>query len=108
MSAPDGHENPNHGTRTPPNLCLAGSAAVEATTAIVVVTASRFVSSVEKKALFGNPTRAFFGAWKGALRIASRRSWKVSACSPRRRWQARRRSATGQRAATAMPSAARS
>ncbi len=99
--------------RTPPNLCLAGlpavrlagSPAVEATTATVLVTASRFAFLRAKKKPCSAIRPGLFGAWKDALRIASRRSWKVSACSPRRRRRTGRRNATGARAATALPSA---
>ena len=77
VSAPDGQENPNQGTRTPPNLKLTGCPAVEAMTAWSPSPPLDSLSSVYKKALFDNPTRAFFKFLEGCLCASpSRRSWK--------------------------------
>ncbi len=71
VSAPDGQENPNQGTRTPPNLKLTGCPVVEAMTAWSLSPPLDSLSSVNKKALFDNPTRAFFKFLEGCLlRIA--------------------------------------
>ena len=74
VSAPDGHQRTRTmERRTPPNLCLAGSPAVEATTTIFSSPPLDSLSSVHKKSPVRQSDQGFFGAWKDALRIASRK-----------------------------------
>ena len=106
VSAPDGLKNPNHGTphaAQPPSGGFPRRRSDDCDRPRRRFSI-RFLRS--KKSPVRQSDQGFFGAWKDALRIASRKSWKVSACSPRRFGQARGRSATGRPAATAMPSAA--
>ena len=109
VSAPDGQENPNQGTRTPPNLKLTGCPVVGAMTAWSLSPPLDSLSSVNEKPCSTIRPGLSSSSWKDAFahRLPGDRG-RVSACLPRRRWQARGYSATGERAVTATPLTLRS